>query len=104
MNFIGAWTYGEERLWKPFWLGGLVGGIIWSIIIAIAELGGVYVTLLFQILYLIYSIWILVCVWRCAFNVDWVGWGYIARALTILSVVSWAALIVFAVFVIATVA
>ena len=33
------------------------------------------------------AVWVLVAMWRCAFNVNWRGWGYIVRGILILTVI-----------------
>ena len=95
MEFIGEWTRGEARLWKPFWLGGAVGSIVWSILTSVAGIAGGFAGTFVQVLWIVYAVWVLFAQWRCAFNVDWAGWGYIVRVLVVLQVAGWIAVIVF---------
>jgi len=85
MHIVSDWLFGEERLWKPFWLGGLLAipiGIIGGIIQMLGTIGLIVSSLIF----VVYSIWIGVSVWNCAYNVDWEWWGHAARAWVILFV------------------
>ena len=92
---------GKGRLVTAFWLIGVVGQILLSLInvlvIALAILVGYYDresalvgyallvgTLGTYPLWLIYAIYASVAIWRCAFNTSWSGWGYLARAWLIL--------------------
>jgi hypothetical protein len=84
MTIIVDWWRGEERLWKPFWLGGVLGGIVVQIISQILGMGGLPLGVVGFVLVLVYEVWILVAIWNCAFNVDWNGWGYIVRVMVIL--------------------
>jgi len=85
MNFILTWFRGEERLWKPFWLGGLLGTPI-GIISGIFQMLGIIGTIISALLFFVYVIWLQVSVWNCAYNVDWEWWGHLARAWVILLV------------------
>ncbi len=40
MTFVIRWWRGEDRLWKPFWLGSVVGGIVVGTITSVLELAG----------------------------------------------------------------
>ena len=84
---IRAWN-GEEPLRDVFW----VHGVIKSCVIAVFCAAAIYndQVVLEQILLLgfaVYTIWILVSVWRCAYNVQEKFWSLLARLLT----VAWAA-------------
>ncbi len=85
---------GEGALWKVFWLYG---------VLASAILGGVYAaaiyagnTVLEQGLLpvlLLYTLWIVVSVWRCAPNTEQEFYTYLSRGLTI----AWALNVLFVV-------
>ena len=80
MSWIKRAWRGEERLWKVFWVYGvlLAAGLSIAAFIAKILLGPVgYIVL--AVVRIAYSIWLLVAQWRCAFNVEWTFWGYIAR-------------------------
>ena len=80
---LRAWQ-GQERLWKVFWIYGVILGIILQVIgSVVAALYGVALQIPALIFYIIYTIWLLVAEWRCAFNAEWKIWGYVVRILII---------------------
>ncbi len=85
MKFVLTWFRGEERLWKPFWLGGLLGMPI-GIISGIFQVLGIIGIIISALLSIVYIIWMGVSIWNCAYNVDWEWWGHLARAWVILLV------------------
>lgn len=90
-----AWR-GEERLWKVFWIYGFLGsiglGIALSIVSAVLGSISAVLGLVGSIAYIgvsiIYTIWLWVSQWRCAFNADWRIWGYIIRFLMVTSIIA----------------
>ncbi len=92
-RLIMRYWHGKGPLWRVFWVYGVVFSIAAGLPVAIlAGNGRISPTVTaFAIGFgLIYTIWILVSVWRCAFNVAGgpLGlraefWGSLARALTI---------------------
>ena len=90
MHWIKRAWRGEERLWRVFWIGGVILDIGFTAIKKI--LGHTETTdFVYAIVALIYLVWLFVSEWRCAFNVKWKGWGYIVRGLIILSPIIWIA-------------
>jgi hypothetical protein len=88
MNIISKVSTGKANLFKTYWF------IFFPIAFAIkladkAGAGGEQLLLILLIPFL----WSLFGVWRCAFNVRHITWGYVARGLIVLNV-----LIFFAVF------
>jgi len=78
---------GEERLWKAFWFIGILGGWLFTTLVKNLVVQG-WLGILPQILLLVsYSIYSGVAIWRSAFNTAWVGWGYAARGVIVLSLV-----------------
>ena len=79
--FRRAWK-GQERLWKAYWghlwLGTFIASSAAIILLPIAALFDISL-LITLIPVLPYTAFATVCVWRCAFNSDWRGWGYLAR-------------------------
>lgn len=70
---------GEMRLWKIFWLYGLllmfvIGGLWFAIMLSL-NISYFWAYPFF----LVYGVWHVVSLWRCAFNVDWTFFGYLAR-------------------------
>ena len=80
-----AWR-GEERLWKVFWIYGVLMGIVFGLVGPIARSAfgniGFIVALVIQV---IYWIWLLVAQWRCAFNAEWQIWSYVVRIFVVIS-------------------
>ena len=95
--WVGHWQ-GKRRLLTAFWLIGVVGLILLSLIQTLVMAIGLMLhyfdkvgaTILAPIIYgphalwLIYAIYASVAIWRCAVNTSWRGWGYLARALVML--------------------
>ena len=84
-NFILNYWSGKEKLWKAFWLIGIVGRIFVAFFIIIFSLIGNSIGLTWSVailsllFVLIYIIWSFVSIWRCAFNTQNNNWGYVAR-------------------------
>ena len=84
-NFILNYWSGKEKLWKAFWLIGIVGRIFVAFFIIIFSLIGNSIGLTWSVailsllFVLIYIIWSFVSIWRCAFNTQNKNWGYVAR-------------------------
>jgi hypothetical protein len=93
-EFVATCWRGGERLWKVFWLFGVAGAAAVGYVVGQVE--GVVrsspmwigVGLIFwglaAVASVAYQVWAYVSIWRCAFNADWKGWGYIARAFAVL--------------------
>jgi hypothetical protein len=88
MNMISKVSTGKASLFSSYWLICFPLGFL----INLADKSGVGGEQLLLML-LIPFLWSLYGVWRCAFNVRYVVWGYIARGLIIVNV-----LIVFVAF------
>jgi hypothetical protein len=81
---IRAWT-GRERLWKVYWIYGALASVGLVFVLRMLLAVGMPQFLMFAIV-APYQVWLVVSAWRCAFNADWRGWGYIARFLTVAGV------------------
>ena len=88
---VMAWK-GEEKLWKVFWLYNVLLGICFSKAFDFVPEESVSLTLILLALALIWTVWVMVSLWRCSFNTRWKGWGYLARALviTMAAIIIWA--------------
>ena len=82
--FFNYWN-GKEKLWKAFWLIGMLGRIIVALIVIIfLQIGQIIgltwsIAILSILFILIYIIWSVVSIWRCAFNTKNKNWGHAAR-------------------------
>ena len=91
--FLSYW-YGEKKLWKAFWLIGMLGRIIVATIIILfstifTSIGLTWSIKILSIIFMIsYVIWSFVSIWRCAFNVKNKNWGYVARLFITLDVIA----------------
>ncbi|MGH6943204.1 MAG: hypothetical protein ACREH6_03145 [Geminicoccaceae bacterium] len=88
MSASFAMTYwrGQGPLWKVYWLYGVIGSNVLALILVLLMERGALGTVWFQIVWLLlsaYTVWIVVSVWRCAFNVENPLYGHMARALTV---------------------
>ena len=77
---------GNGPLWKVYWLYGVLGSNVLVLILLLlmerSALGSVWFQLVLLLL-AVYTVWIVVAVWRCAFNVVNPLYGHMARALTV---------------------
>jgi hypothetical protein len=81
MNIISKVTTGKASLFTSYWFICFPIGFV----INLADKAGAGGEQLLLIL-LIPFLWSLYAVWRCAFNVRYLLWGYIARGLMIVNV------------------
>ena len=78
--------HGAEELWKVFWLYNFLLGFLIGVVAMLLEpIIPIWVLMPFTI---VWGVWVFVSLWRCAFNAEWQGWGYIVRVLVALSLVS----------------
>ena len=86
-----AWQ-GGERLWKVFWVYYLLVAVLIGFGSGLAVWldfqfpGLASLAALFGVAVFIWVIWAYVSLWRCALNVQWLGWGYIVRAFVVAQV------------------
>lgn len=86
MEWMKRALRGEEMLWKVFWIYGIVFGLVLAgLRFAVISFSPMASMPLLGV-QLVYLVWISISIWRCAFNVDWHGWGYIARILVVLGI------------------
>lgn len=79
---VRAW-YGLEPLGKVFWLYGVgASAVLGALYLMAMARGQTVVQEALLISFAAYTVWILVSVWRCADNSDWL-WGMLARSLTV---------------------
>jgi hypothetical protein len=85
-NVASYYGRGKGPLRKAYWLYGVLGSNVLALtlflLIERSALGSVW----FQIVLLLlaaYTGWIVVSVWRCAFNVEKLMYGHMAKALTV---------------------
>ena len=89
---LSYWN-GERKLWKTFWIMGFVFQIFFFYFLLFLS----YIGLLFGltwsikvIIFLIsniYTIWILVSIWNCAYNVKNKIWGDLSRVIVVFNVI-----------------
>ena len=96
-NFLIKWFRGDERLWKPFWFGQVIGSYVFNLVLVLgvgfarnADLDAASLWSMGRLLFYVYLAWILIAVWRCAFNVELAFWGYLARINVIALAIGWA--------------
>ena len=98
-SFFRSAFGGSEPLGEIFWLYVVVAGIGGLLVLSVgaglivAVPYGGFILLAVGLLITSYFGWALVAVWRCAFNVSWRGWGYLARVAAVFIayqlVISW---------------
>lgn len=85
-----AW-YGKESLWKVFWIYGVLVKVFLYVLILGLQYSHMGIPT-YKIAYIItwpigilYSIWLCISVWKCAYNLDerLRVWGHIARIVAV---------------------
>ena len=97
LNEIGdlllSYWNGKQKLWKAFWLIGFVLQFVLIIFFGIFNLIGIALGLTWSIKFIIfliniiYTIWVLVSIWNCAYNVKNNIWGDLSRVIVALNVI-----------------
>ena len=97
LNEIGdlllSYWNGKQKLWKAFWLIGFVLQFVLIIFFGIFNLIGIALGLTWSIKFIIfliniiYTIWVLVSIWNCAYNVKNKIWGDLSRVIVVLNVI-----------------
>ena len=92
-SFVVRYWRGNGPLWRAYWLYGVLGSMILTALILIPELNGWFsLQILATVLAAgaVYTAWIVVSIWRCAFNIeneplgiDRDTWAMLARWLTV---------------------
>ena len=93
MSFVEYYWRGKGPLWKVFWLYGVLVSVGLAVLIATAAfqhwvaLPGLIAMIVGLV---IYTIWVVVSIWRCADNIEGCPFGYkpalwssLSRALTV---------------------
>ena len=91
--FVVRYWRGGGPLWRAYWLYGVLGSLVLTALIAIPELNGWFslpVLMAALAAGAVYTVWIVVSIWRCAFNIDNEplgierdAWAMLARWLTV---------------------
>ena len=97
LNEIGdlllSYWNGKQKLWKAFWLIGFVLQFVLIIFFGIFNLIGIALGLTWSIKFIIfliniiYTIWVLVSIWNCSYNVKNKIWGDLSRVIVVLNVI-----------------
>ncbi len=92
-DFLLSYWKGEKKLWKAFWVMGFVFQILIFYILLFLLYIGQFIGLTWSIkitVFLIsniYTIWILVSIWNCAYNVKKKIWGDLSRVIVVLNII-----------------
>jgi hypothetical protein len=85
-NVASYYWRGHGPLWKVYWLYGVIGSNLLALILLFLINRGALGSVWFKLALLLlaaYTVWIVVAVWRCAFNVENPLYGHMAKALTV---------------------
>lgn len=75
---------GAEPLWRVFWIYGVLASSVLSLFYALAvQEDRIVLQQVLLACFAVYTVWILVSVWRCADNTHEPFWGQFARRLTV---------------------
>ena len=89
---LSYWN-GEQKLWKAFWIMGFIFQILFFYFLLFLSYFGFLFGLTWSIkvtillISNIYTIWILVSIWNCAYNVKNKIWGDLSRVIVVLNVI-----------------
>ena len=92
-SFLLSYWNGERKLWKAFWVMGFVFQILFFYFLLFLLSLGLLIGLTWSIKIIIflisniYTIWILVSIWNCAYNVKNKIWGDLSRVIVVLNVI-----------------
>ena len=92
-DFLLSYWKGEKKLWKAFWVMGFVFRILIFYFLLFLLYVGQFIGLTWSIkitVFLIaniYTIWILVSIWNCAYNVKKKIWGDLSRVIVVLNII-----------------
>ncbi|ALM83103.1 hypothetical protein [Bordetella sp. N] len=83
-RFFSRCLDGEADLWRIFWLVYVSGEIIFRVWIRLGveivrETGHTHFVLGVLLLHLVFGLWVVMSVWRCAKNVQWRFAYYLGR-------------------------
>ena len=92
-DFLLSYWKGEKKLWKAFLVMGFVFQILIFYFLLFLLYVGQFIGLTWSIkitVFLIsniYTIWILVSIWNCAYNVKKKIWGDLSRVIVVLNII-----------------
>ena len=92
-DFLLSYWKGEKKLWKAFWVMGFIFQILIFYFLLFLLYIGQFIGLTWSIkitIFLIsniYTIWILVSIWNCAYNVKKKIWGDLSRVIVVLNII-----------------
>ena len=92
-DFLLSYWKGKKKLWKAFWVMGFVFQILIFYFLLFLLYVGQFIGLTWSIkitVFLIsniYTIWILVSIWNCAYNVKKKIWGDLSRVIVVLNII-----------------
>lgn len=78
-GFITRCLTGEERLWKAYWLLGLLIGLVQAPVNVMLQNGSSSAPLWFVLVSVPTGLMWCLAVWRCAFKASHWGWSVVAR-------------------------
>ena len=85
-NVASYYWRGHGPLWKVYWLCGVLGSTVLALILLLlmqrSALGSIWFHMVLLVLAAV-TVWIVVSVWRRAFNVEKPMYGHMARPLTV---------------------
>ena len=89
MKYIMGNFLGTNKLWHVFWLHNfLLGALISSAADPIINIGNIPLLYTYLGLIVLWSFWVFVGLWQCAFNVSHKFWGYISRVISVFGAIA----------------
>lgn len=89
-NFIVNYWQGKEKLWKAFWIIGIISFMVMTILSTLSFATVTKSSLAWQVITLfllgnIIFLWWAVAVWRCATNTSKLIWKWLSRIVIVIS-------------------
>lgn len=82
---IRDYWHGKKPLWKAYWLVGAGGSLCFMFLLSLFRENRALFLITF-LAFIPFMVWSAVAIWRCAENASAVTWKYLARGLTVWSV------------------
>jgi len=96
MNIFADSWHGREKLWVVFWIYNLLAGYILETIVGFFADNSYIALIVYIIIFVPWSIWTTVSLWRCAYNTEIEVLGHLVRGLIIIGILSTVVFIVIA--------
>ena len=74
---------GRASLASAYWGIGVLGGVVFALLLYFVNSDVIFALVFIALIP--FSVFAVVSIWRCSWNTNWIGWGYIARTVIIVN-------------------